>query len=97
MTDYEFNLSVYLADSLGKCRMTKRSECPNVRTPFVDGEAITYPRLGKIFIMRGESIDPMGTCRVVNTSRLVEITMLADGVGMVLTTESGSRYLLEAQ
>lgn len=90
---------------VGCCQLTKMSGGAALRTSCVSGAALSYPRLGKSFYVMAAALDEtviaqaaeegMVGVRMVNTSPLVEIMMLADNQGLVLVTASGSKYLLE--
>ena len=95
-----------VADPIGKCRLTRMRGGAALRSREVEGDSLNYPEIGKPFFLRGQTLDTkvaedgttlgLPTARIINTSPLVEILLLADNQGMLLTTASGSQYLLEA-
>ncbi len=73
-----------------KVRLFRVDGCEALRTPWVDGEAVYPPRVGKSFELHAEPLDPAFDGRLVTTSRVVEIK--GDGL---FRTESGSLYRVE--
>ena len=91
-----------IADSVGACRLTRVEGGAAVRTRETEGVALNMPILGEPFFMRATPLEALVaeegqiSGRLINTSPLTEILMLADDQGLLLTTASGSKYLLEA-
>ena len=100
------NSIVLMAQSLGRCRLTKLQGGKAMRTHEIVGEMVTPPVVGQSFFMRAAVLDeafqkdadakglPAG--RVFNTSALVSIDLDEENKGLVLTTASGSKYYLES-
>jgi len=66
----------------------------NLRTNSVKGQFSKPPKIGEMFCMVGESLDPSASMRHVNTSPVVSMDYELIGV-VVFKTESGSTYRLD--
>lgn len=69
----------------------------NLRTNFIDGQFKVLPKIGKCFAIKGESLTPEGSFRLVETTVIKEVdTLYADQSVYYFTTEN-SKYKLEVK
>lgn len=100
--------AMMFAESLGECSLEKTNVGgAAMRTSKVEGVLLAFPRLGESLFLRAPTLDQKVkdeaiftngiSARLVNTSPLVEVTLMPDNGGLLCLTSSGSCYVLKAR
>ena len=76
------------------CTLYKKAGGKALRTSIVKGELLEYPRLNAALCLTAAPLEE-GSMRLIETSHVIECHYLPDNQGLLLTTETGSQYLLE--